>query len=128
MRFGCVPPPVQIWAVVGPLLAPSLARGGDTIGDVIDAVESGTAQLWIAHEGDSVRMAGVTTRSGAVCHVWQLAGRDWRGWLKLATETLKDAAREGGCTRITIDGRKGWQRLLAPYGFTAAGELLEADL
>jgi hypothetical protein len=36
-------------------------------------------------------------------------------------------ARELDCTEITIGGRRGWERVLKPYGFAHRGVVLTKD-
>lgn len=116
-----------LWPVVGPMLAPSIARGDASLDEVLEALGSGHAQLWIAHEGEAVWMAMLTQCGGGAVHIWHLGGRGPARWLHLIDE-LKRRASERGFAKLTVEGRKGWQRLLAPYGFTAAGGVLEAVL
>ena len=41
---------------------------------------------------------------------------------------LEAWARGAGCARITLDGRKGWARVLAPFGYRRAGHEIERRL
>ena len=51
-------------------------------------------------------------------HVLALGGdalpRDWHLWL---SAWLVSVARAFGCKRVTLRGRKGWRRKLAPLGY-----------
>lgn len=107
-----MPAPVGIWPVVSSLLKPALERGGDSsLDEVMAEVDEGRAQLWIAHRAEDVRMALVTQAAGDALHLWLCGGREMPSWLGFL-DTLKAAAREGGFKRLTIDGRRGWGRVL----------------
>lgn len=103
---------------------PHLARvmRDATWADLRRDYEAGTAQLWLALDGDTARAACVTQSAGDALHFWLCAGAgcDWRAMC----DAIADAAR-GRFKRLTIDGRRGWARLL---GFTpdAAGLLERA--
>ena len=109
------------------MLAPSIARGDAGLPEVLDALATGHAQLWTAHEGERVHMAMLTQCGGNTVHIWHLGGREPGRWLHLMND-LKARAWERGFHTITLEGRKGWRRLLAPYGFHAAADLLECRL
>ena len=84
----------------------------DTLEDVCHALRDRTAQFWDL--GDSVVVTQVSERDGGRdLHVWLAAGKldTLRRW----APALDDIAREWQCARITIDGRKGWARVLAGY-------------
>lgn len=92
----------------------------DTPEGLRGAVEAATAQLWTAWEGDDLRAACVTQSSGDTLHFWLCAG-DGCDWPMLFDGIA--AAARGRFTRCTIDGRRGWARLL---GFRMNGDgLLE---
>jgi hypothetical protein len=79
--------------------------------EVYEAYKAGTAQLWLAFDGENLRAACVT-QSGEDLHFW-LCGGDGCDWRALG-DGIAEAAR-GRFKRMTIDGRPGWRRLL---GFT----------
>ena len=72
-------------------------------------LEAATAQLWTAWRGDDLRAVCVTTVCGDTLHFWLCAGGgcDWPALF----DGIADAAR-GRVARCTIDGRRGWVRLL----------------
>ena len=109
------------------MLARSIARGDAPLAEVLADLSTAHAQLWIAHEGDDIAMAMLTQCGERVCHIWHLGGREPSRWLHLI-EDLKARAKERGFHTITLEGRRGWQRLLAPYGFRPVADLLECRL
>lgn len=103
------------------MLEPALV-GGDTWDDVERQLRANVAQLWI---GD--RCAMVTQLfSDHTAHIW-LAGGRLAGLLDLMPRCI-ETARYWGVQRITINGRRGWRRVLDRYGFRPSGALLEMTL
>lgn len=94
---------------------------GETLADVVDALDCGHAQLW--NLGDSVVVTQVT--AGRDLHVWLAAGNldTIRWWVP----ALDDIAREWGCRRITVTGRKGWARVLTGFNKTEVGLTKEVE-
>jgi len=120
LKFGCVP--ADQWSAVAPLLLPAIQWSGDYRPDEVEAeLQGGRAQLWIATDG-TPRVAVVTrlrpTEAGTVCEIWLAGGRDRHAWLHFI-DIIERAARERGCTKIEIVGRRGWARVLRDYRPTA---------
>ena len=88
--------------------------------EIVRLYEIGHAQLWIALNGDEVRAAMLTTSHGDTLHLW-LCGGDGCDWRALG-EGIVERAR-GYFRRVTIDGRRGWGRVL--HGFVRCDEGLE---
>jgi hypothetical protein len=120
LRFGCVQ--AAQWPVAAPLLMPAIAWSGDARPEDVEAeLNAGRAQLWIATDG--VPHVAVVTRlrsteAGLVCEIWLTGGRDRRAWLHFIA-VIEAAARERGCIKIEIVGRRGWSRVLRDYRQTA---------
>lgn len=99
------------WERCRPLLEPAL-DGTWTMEAVRDELLRGRAKLWPME-----RSAAVTQLhdypAGRVCRVW-LAGGDLDE-LRDGLEVLDRYAREQRCTRIEIEGRPGWERVLDGY-------------
>jgi len=109
MTFGFVRhPDAATWAAAAPFLQAALdhADDGTTLAGVKSDIDDGLAQLWI-----DAPLAGacVTRRCGDTLEVWLMGGTV--AHLPLL-DAIMDAARRDGCTRMTLDGRPGWQRLL----------------
>ena len=65
---------------------------------------------------------------GDITYVW--AGGCWQ-YLAAVLDLrpgLEAWARGAGCARITLDGRRGWARVLAPFGYRRAGHEIERRL
>lgn len=104
--------PSQAWSRCEPWIAAALAREpGETrsIADVRAEVEAGKA--WFMPGPNAAAVLRVTKRA----HVW-LAGGSLAEIVNRLPETERWAVNQG-CERLSLVGRKGWNRVLAPYGF-----------
>lgn len=118
MNFGFVPPPIArwLWGQVEPLLLSAL-HTDDDIADVYADITTGHAQLWVARDTEVTGAA--VTRKGQVegrevVEIWLMGGQmaDVPHIL-----TIAEAAREVGAQALMLHGRKGWLRVLKPYGW-----------
>lgn len=126
MNFGFVEPPFgDLWYDIWTLLDRAVERGGNNWPDVKEQLEDGRAQLWLAVEGRPVA-AMVTKLDGRTLEVWLAGGAVLSGAVPFL-ETAIEAAKAAGATDARIIGRKGWARVLAPYGWTASGDELTKD-
>ncbi len=85
------------------LLATAISDGSD-ISVVEDALEKGTANLWLADSSAAI------TQVVTVMELPLAAGR--MDELKSMLAEAEDEARERGCARIICTGRPGWARAL----------------
>ncbi len=87
-----------------------------TMADLERELEAHEAHLWV---GERSCVVTVPSAVGSVperaVHVW-LAGGDLREIVE-ATPRIEAIVRDAGCTQVTIEGRKGWVRALAPLGY-----------
>jgi hypothetical protein len=109
------------WPHVAPLLKAAVVRTDLTHFDEVERdVLSGNGLLWIAWSG-TIEAAATTvlteTNTGRVCVLTACGGTDMRRWLSLL-ETIEAYARDEGCARLRIFGRKGWARVLKDYRVT----------
>jgi hypothetical protein len=93
--------------------------------DLAGALRTGRARIWIG-EGAVLATELAPEPEGPCLHVWLAAGR-LAAVLDLRPG-LEAWARGAGCTRITLEGRKGWARVLAPFGYRRAGPEIERRL
>lgn len=114
----------EIWPFAGPMLARAISRTGlSAFDDVEGDILCGNALLWLAVEGEGsnvVVLAAASTRlqrtdAGKACVITACAGRDMPRWLNLI-DGIEKFAKNEGCTRVRIYGRKGWLRALQGYG------------
>jgi hypothetical protein len=92
----------------------SYAGGTHTLDDVADALERGDAQL---HESEGAVIITEIQQypQMRVCHFW-LATGELEPVVALSRQVL-EWAKEQGCTRATLSGRKGWVKVLASEGW-----------
>lgn len=115
----------EVWTACRSSLLPALrAEDGDEAA-LRAEILSGGAQLW-AGEGGALVTQCVEGPEGRSLHVWLAGGR-------LATilslrAGIEAWARGHGCRAITIEGRRGWARVLRADGYRRHGEILKRSL
>lgn len=123
MTFGFVPPPYgPLWGSVEALLDRAVRKGGNDWGDVKASLEANLAQLWLTITDKPVA-AMVTRIDGDTLEVWLAGGAVLSGSVPYL-ETAIEASRQAGTTNGRIIGRKGWARVLKPYGWRQDGDCL----
>jgi hypothetical protein len=74
--------------------------------------------LWFAWNGNAIEAAATTvlinSDIGKVCIITACGGSGMKRWLPLL-DGIEAYARDEGCTRVRIYGRKGWLRVLDGY-------------
>lgn len=93
--------------------------------DILADLQAGRAQLW-AGEASAMVTQCVADEQGPCLHVW-LAGGNLADILRLKPG-VEAWARALGCGRVTINGRKGWARVLRRSGYAVNGDELERRL
>ncbi len=109
----------EIWPHVRELLRKACQRTSLSAFAEIEAdILSGRSLVWLAWNGSVIEAAAATSLinsdSGKVCVITLCGGQGMKRWLKLI-ERIEVYARDEGCTRIRIFGRKGWLRVLNGY-------------
>ena len=125
MQFGYVPHPFgEAWRDARRLLDKAVTKGGNSWNDVVQALDSGHAQLWLTVEDRPVA-AFVTRMDGDTIECW-LAGGNVGSTARHIEQTILKAAREAGATNARIIGRKGWARVFRDWQIN--GDELVKDL
>lgn len=99
-----------------PWLEPALVHGGSlhTRDSLLDRLLTGASVLW-----PTARACGVLNLleypRAKVCEIW-LVGGDLSD-IMAQDDALVDWARINGCTRMTMNGRAGWERVLKINGW-----------
>jgi hypothetical protein len=109
----------QVWPFVAHLIKSAMVRGGlSDFGSVEQDVKQNLALLWLVWDGEKVMAAAVTqltTNNGLkVCTIVACGGEHRERWLFLIGK-LEDHARDEGCARVRICGRRGWTKALDGY-------------
>ena len=89
--------------------------------DLLNDLLTGHAQLWAGERGAVVTQC---VQNPPTLHLW-LAGGDLRDVMSLLPGGLA-WARTMGLKQVTVDGRKGWSRVLKAYGFEGDDMLVRA--
>jgi len=128
----CVDPACihEIWPHVRELLRAACRRTAlNAFADLEADILSGRSLVWIAWNGRAIEAAAATSLTpsdiGRVCVIALCAGRGMTRWLKLI-ERIEDYAKDEGCARIRVFGRKGWLRVLE--GYEAKHVILDKEL
>jgi len=117
VTFGFVAHPYgALWGDVRAMLAPAMERGGNDWNALEDALAANLAQLWLATDPP---MAAVTRIDGDTLELWVAGGAVIEGARHL--ETAVEASKAAGTTNGRIIGRKGWARVLKPWGWRPEG-------
>lgn len=111
------------WARCAPWLEAALRRSPDgyTLEAVLHEVWAHNATFWPGPDA-----AMVTERCGDEANVW-VAGGSLSGLLRMAP-IVEAGLKDRGFTAVTIMGRRGWDRALAPHGYCRDGDELRKVL
>jgi hypothetical protein len=106
-------------------------RGELTTDYIKTQLESGNALLLLALDGAilaSIVCEIVDTASLRVCHIIACGGEKADIWLDKWHEVIVPLAKEQGCRRISLSGRKGWVKKLQKYGFNYAYTTIDQEI
>ena len=117
-RMITVDEAVERGATLGPMIQRALAKGqGERdFNDYASLMISGEAHLWLVEEDEEVVGVALTKFNQypqyKSLHIAALTGDRWFEWGPMAHERLEEFAKETGCEKIEVWGRKGWERAL----------------
>lgn len=119
--------PRSEWERCKPWLEAALeyGEGTHTIDDVERAISDRRAFL-MAGEKSAMVCEVETYPQKRVLRIW-LAGGDLEE-IKSSSAQMEAMARELGCSRISINGRRGWERALRDLGCSVSGVMMGKDL
>jgi len=120
----------EIWPHVAPLLKAACVRTGlNAFANVEADILCGGSLLWIAWNGEAIEAAAATilinTEAGKICIITVCGGSGMKRWLPLLAG-IENYARDEGCARVRIFGRKGWLRALE--GFEEKHIIMDKEL
>lgn len=109
----------EIWPHAAALLRSALRRTTlNALEDVEADILSGRSLLWLAWADEGIQAAATTvlinSEAGKVCVITACGGAGMKRWLPLL-DGIEAYARDEGCVRVRIYGRKGWLRVLDGY-------------
>lgn len=116
------------WERCKPWIEAALEYGGGThwIDDVKAMVERREARFWAW-----TNCAGVTEiydyPRARVLHLW-LHGGDLHELVNELRPIIEAWAVEQGCTQAMVAGRAGWDRVMAPFGYSPVARICMKEL
>lgn len=119
-----------IWPHAAPLLQSACRRTGlNAFADLEADILARRSLLWIAWNGAAIEAAAATvlirSETDKVCIITACGGHGIKRWL-LLIGGIEAYAKNEGCARIRIYGRKGWQRVLE--GFDQRHVIMDKEL
>jgi len=106
--------------ILGWLDAAYAATGLDMPDDLEERLRQGHMQLWVAYSpGEGQILCAVLTqlakmRGNLHAQVVAAGGSDVQRWVS-CIPTIEEWAKREGCSKVTVQGRPGWAKLLRRY-------------
>jgi hypothetical protein len=101
-------------------------QGTHTYADVVQDLDTGKSQLWDTDQAAVVTEIHVSPRA-KTCHLF-LAGGDLNE-LERILRVIERWAKSEGCTRMSLAGRRGWERtFLRGEGYAPAWTVMTKEL
>ena len=120
------------WPKVYEVIAPAIARADFTVPELIDELLAQTAQLWVLRKGGDPIAVAVTelvqSPKGRFVHGRLLAGHGMDEWVDDLIACMRRYANASNATRILIEGRDGWERVLGNRGWRRSAVVMELAL
>jgi len=99
---------------------------------MLELLEDGQVQLWAAFEDALCYGAVITEVTGypglSALTILFLGGVQFDRWMEQTIEAMVRFAKEEDCSRIEFMGRRGWKRLMEPYGWRETYVFLEKEV
>lgn len=112
------------WPAIFAVLEPGMRHADYTASDLVNDLVDNLAQLWVLRKGGDPIAAAVSelvpTPTGLVVHGRLCAGERMGEWVDDLIACIRAHAERVGATRIEIDGRSGWKRVLGRRGWGVA--------
>ena len=113
----------QAWPVAAKLMESAIeyTEGDSLMSDYLDAIIKDTMQLWGIWLDDRMVAAAVTQ----ICHYPQckalhgllIGGGEMDKWMRDLDAALMAFARDAGCKKFFVFGRRGWEPKLKTLGY-----------
>lgn len=125
----------EAWPLAQRFLIPAILMSGGRTGeiDIYEDCVDGHSHLWLAIGEDGLCYGAAVTAFGQypnlkVLQVQWLGAIDLESTMAVALKTWEKFAVETGCARIEFTGRRGWKKVLQPFGFVERYVFLEKDV
>jgi hypothetical protein len=118
----------EAWERSKPFLVDALEHSGDkySIDDVLKEIEDDHAIFYPVRNGATVFRIALYPQK-RMLRIW-LAGGDMEANIDGILEAAEFHAAEHECDGIEVVGRKGWERVLRPYGYKHKRVMLIKEL
>jgi len=112
-----------VWPKVKDWLEQACHRSGDqeTIEGLYQMVRGGRGYILVELDGG----AAILQRDADYCHIVSMGGKDLLKQVPALMSVWRHIADATGCVGLSLKGRKGWARVLRPYGFSYKNGYLE---
>ena len=116
------------WEKSKPLLVKALHRSGDlhTIDDVFENIRTKKAIFYPLKDGAAIFTFREYPRR-RLLQIW-LVGGDMEASIEGVLAGADFYAEQNGCDGIEVIGRKGWKRVLEPYGYDYKSIVMIKDI
>jgi len=105
----------HFWPYAEPYLRRAQERmGGATSQQLYERTKARKSDLWGVFVGPDMVAAAITSVRDNTAYVETVGGREMMNWVHLLGE-FEHLAKLHGKTRIEIEGRSGWARILPGY-------------
>lgn len=117
----------EVWPRIWPFLKKAYDKSPDKL-DLLAGLRSRELQLWAVYAKDGP-VAGIVSRlerqegtSGELhCHLYLVGGSHLSSWSSDFITKISAWAKAEGCSALTGNGRRGWDRIVKRFG----GERIE---
>ena len=118
----------EAWERSKPFLANALEQSGNeyTVDDVLREIEDDHAIFYPTKKGACVFRIALYPRK-RMLRIW-LAGGDMASSIESILEAADFHAKEHECDGIEVLGRRGWEKVLKPYGYEHKRVMLIKEL
>lgn len=100
---------------------PALWNRCQTKESLLENLTTGGLQLWLVSRDSEIYLAFLTEVTHYPTHsslfvVWAV-GKELKRYVRIALSGIESLAASRGISTVYIEGRLGWQKILAPYGY-----------
>lgn len=110
----------EIWHAARPMIEKAYKDSDQDVPvTILHDLRCGKRLLWLAVDGEETIIAAMLTQlftmnSGKMLKMQECGGKRMREWKHLR-KRVEDYAKAEGCTRVLVEGREGWERIMPDY-------------
>ena len=126
----------MVWDSAGPLLEKIEEHSSEnyTAKEIFNAILRGEQQLWIYIENKDEMIGAWTTRvfevpGKRIVEICSIGGNGMnRDRVEEVLVSMENFGKNHGCSMAQITGRRGWKRVLSPFGYEERSVVLEKEI